>query len=349
MKTETKFQLTKQIYRYMFDNASDAMWVHDLDGHILAANRACELLTGYHHEELIGTNQARFITPESTDTFRKVERKLLEGEEFTQPYEKKLIRKDGAIKVLQVAASLVLTNGVVAGVQHVARDVTREKQLEARLRLHLKQITRAQEDERKRIAQEVHDETCQPLLVLIQRMDTIISTFRPGLSNSLKDALEALHSQAVEALEALRRCAQDLRPRILDDLGLIPALEWMGEEISREYGVDALVEVKGSTRELTPERQLLLFRIAQEALTNTQRHAEASIVWVTLKFADEKLNLEVKDNGRGFEVPGDIEDLAGSGRLGLVGMKERAELIGAKLRIQSGVGKGTTVAVVVPL
>ena len=92
---ESKFRLTEENYRYMFDNANDAIWVHNMDGEILAANRACEELTGYTQEELIGMNMTRLFTTESLDISRDVRHKLLEGEDFKQPYEKKLIRKDG--------------------------------------------------------------------------------------------------------------------------------------------------------------------------------------------------------------------------------------------------------------
>ena len=140
-----------------------------------------------------------------------------------------------------------------------------------------------------------------------------------------------------------------MRPRILDDLGLLPALEWMAEGLVRNHGIDTRVEVKGAERSLPEEVQLLLFRIAQEALSNIRRHAEASRAWITIGFGDDKTILIVRDNGKGFELPERIGDLASSGKLGLAGMQERAQLIGGSLTLQSELGKGTTVAVKVPI
>ena len=114
------------------------------------------------------------------------------------------------------------------------------------------------------------------LLLLTQRLDAITSDTRPRLSTSLKSKLEDLRTQVTEALENLRSYAQDLRPRIIDDLGLVAALEWMTENLIKDYGIDARVEVVGVKRGLPNEVQLLLFRIAQEALTNIRRHAAAS-------------------------------------------------------------------------
>ena len=114
---KTKFKLTEQNYRYMFDNASDAMWVHDMEGKILAANKACEKLTGYTRRELIGMNVTRFLTPEFLNTATEVKRRLLEGEEFKQPYEQKLVRKDGRTRILETAISLVIADGDMAGIQ----------------------------------------------------------------------------------------------------------------------------------------------------------------------------------------------------------------------------------------
>ena len=153
----------------------------------------------------------------------------------------------------------------------------------------------------------------------------------------------------LESLEALRRYAQELRPRILDDLGLIPALEWMAEDMEKNYGVKAHVEVTGSQRSLPAEVELLVFRIAQQALSNIRRHAEASVAAIRLEFGGDNLRMTVSDNGKGFEMPQRIENLASSGRLGIMGMYERAQLLRGTLEIKSELGRGTQVVAEVPL
>ena len=340
---EMGFELTEQNYRYLFENASDAIWVQDMEGNIVDANKADELLSGYARAELIGVNIKRFLTEKSLNVAREVRHRLLAGDELEQPYEQEIVRKDGTIRIVKMATSPVIIDGEVKGFQHVARDVTEERQLQEKMRYYVQQITQAQEDERKRIARELHDDVAPSLLLVIQRLDTITSGARPRLSKRPKDDLEDLRVKTTEALENLHRYAQDLRPRILDDLGLIPALEWMTEELTKEQRIDAHVEVIGTEQTLPPEVQLLLFRIAQEALNNTRRHAEASKVVVKLEFETGKVRMTVSDNGKGFEMPTQVEDLASLGKLGILGMQERARLAGGTLRIHSELGKGTQV------
>ena len=347
---KTKFELREQDYRYLFENASDAMWVHDMEGSILDGNKAFEKLTGYAREELIGMNVTRLLVSEEyLNLAREVRRRLLNGEALEQPYEQRLLRKDGTTRIVNMATSPVIIDGEVRGFQHVARDVTEERQLRENMYFYVQQITRTQEDERKRIARELHDEASPPLLLLIQRLDTVSSGTRPRLSESLKNSLESIRSQAINALEGLQRCAQSLRPRILDDLGLLPALEWMAEDLVEKDGIDAHVEVIGKERSLLAEVELLLFRIAQEALSNTRRHAEASRAVVKLEFGNNSIKMTVSDNGKGFELPERMGDLASIGKLGLAGMQERTRLLGGSLKIESELGKGTTVAVEAPV
>jgi len=343
------FELTEQNYRYLFDNASDAMWVQDMEGNIVGANMACEKLTGFTREELLSKNVREFVAGEFLEMAREVRRKLLSGEEIVQPYEQRLFRKDGTTGIMKMATSLVIIDGETKGFQHVARDVTEEKRMQENMRFYVQQITRAQEDERKRVARELHDESSPPLLLLIQRLDALTSVHRMRLPQRFKYDLEDIRTQAIEALEGLRRCAQDLRPRILDDLGLVAALEWMAENLAKDYGIDTKVEVAGVEKDLPDESQLLLFRIAQEALSNIRRHANASGAWIRMEFHDDKLFLIVKDNGRGFEIPQRIGDLASVGKLGLAGMQERVRLFGGQLEIQSEPRQGTTVTVEVPI
>lgn len=259
------------------------------------------------------------------------------------------IGEDG--RWLHLTASPIKDNkGEITGAIETLRDITQQKRLEENSRFYAQQITRAQEEERKRLARELHDDLAQSLLLMAQGLDFLTSTKRKKLSNlHLKQNLEKLRSLTVETLEDLRRYAQDLRPRILDDLGLIAALEWMADDLSRIQGISAYVEIKGVERDLPAETQLLLFRIAQEALTNTRRHAQASEATVKLEFEDNELKMTVIDNGKGFELPARIGDLASIGKLGLAGIQERARLIGGRLNLQSEPGKGTTVTVEVPV
>ena len=139
-----------------------------------------------------------------------------------------------------------------------------------------------------------------------------------------------------------------MRPAILDDLGLVPALEWLADDLVDQYRVQASVDVVNSLPELSQEAQLLLFRIAQEALRNVGKHAAAKRASISLRPYDNRVEMTITDDGKGFAPPKDISDLAVMGKLGLLGMYERARLLGGSFHIRSEPGQGTTVMVELP-
>ena len=219
--------------------------------------------------------------------------------------------------------------------------------MQQNLRFYLKQITMAQEEERRRIAQELHDDTAQSLIALSRKVDSFI-TGNKNLNAADKEYLEELHEQINHTLSEVRRFSQDLRPSVLDDLGLVPALEWLADELSTHFGYKIDLTVEGDSRRLQSETELVLFRIAQEALRNIGKHAQARRAWIKLSFKPELTLLDISDNGRGFNLPDRIGDLAINGKLGLAGMQERVQLIGGHLDIVSKPGQGTDVTVEIP-
>ncbi|MDP2919731.1 MAG: PAS domain S-box protein [Dehalococcoidia bacterium] len=337
---------SEQSYRELFEKAHDAIWVHDLEGNITTANEAAAKLVGYSVEELLDLNVRVFLDDQSLKVAKEVRRKLLAGELLVQPYEQKLIRRDGSEANLMLTTSLLARDGVVQAVQHIARDVTEQKHMDENLRFYVRQITRAQEEERKRIARELHDDTAQQLIVLSRQLDKIIS----AEPSPMKDMtpVEKLSERVDNILDGVRRFSQDLRPSVLDDLGLIPALEWLASDMTAHFNISVSVEVKGTERRFPPEKELLLFRIVQEALSNVRKHSSAQSAWVIIEFTEKQTMVIVKDSGKGFKVPEHLSDLTGMAKLGLAGMAERARLLDGELTIDSGPGKGTTVTVTVP-
>jgi two-component system sensor histidine kinase DegS len=215
------------------------------------------------------------------------------------------------------------------------------------MRFYVSQITRAQEDERKRIARELHDETAQALLTLSRRLDGLL-TASERWPKRMTQRLEALRQLTDSILEGVRRFSQDLRPPMLDDLGLVPTLEGLTSDLMAQDGIHAEMSVLGNQRRLSPEEELALFRIAQEALNNVKRHSQASQVVTTVEFSDDRVKLTISDKGKGFELPDRMGDLAERGKLGLLGMHERARLLGGTLTVHSKPGEGTTVVVDMP-
>jgi signal transduction histidine kinase len=228
------------------------------------------------------------------------------------------------------------------------RDVARQKKLQERLKFYLQQVTRAQEEERRRIARELHDDTAQDLVILLRQVDKLAPA-ADKLSPQNRKLLGELRKQTNKILEGVHRFSQDLRPSVLDDLGLLPALEWLTSDLTAHFGIAVEMKVLGQVRRFSPEVELVLFRIAQEALRNVGKHSGASKARLTLEFGDGKTVLTVKDEGKGFKLPERVDDLTVAGKLGLAGMQERAQLIGGSLRLESGPGKGTKVTLEVPV
>ena len=216
------------------------------------------------------------------------------------------------------------------------------------MRFYVQQITKAQEDERKRIARELHDDTAQALVDLSRRIDDLATSSEP-LSETVIGRLEEFQELIDSVLRDVRRFSRDLRPSVLDDLGLLPALEWLTLNLMQEDGIKTELKVYGTRRRLPPEAELALFRIVQEALSNIRKHSQASRVVTAVEFSEGRVKITVDDNGQGFELSGRTDDLAAMGKLGLIGMHERARLLDGTLTVHSKPGKGTTIAVDVPV
>ncbi|MBN1375080.1 MAG: PAS domain S-box protein [Dehalococcoidia bacterium] len=335
-------------YRNLFENAHDAIWFHDLDGKILGANKAAEELTGYPTHEFIGSNVREFMDKNMLKLARDIRNKLLSGEPFEQPYEQQNLRKDGERRTFMLTSSLMAVDDKPVGFQHIGRDVTDERRMQKNLRFYLNQITRAQEEERKRIARELHDDTAQALFALSRLMDNFIRD-NIGLSQQQKAVLNDIRQRLGVTLQGIRRFSQDLRPSIIDDLGLLPAVKWLVKQKSEESGIDISLTIGGKEQRLIPEMELIIFRVIQEALNNMIKHACASKADVIIEFADSGVTASIYDNGKGFELPETVGDLSHMGKLGLVGMQERISLINGSLVIKTEKDRGTLVTVNVPI
>jgi len=235
----------------------------------------------------------------------------------------------------------------LAGVGRQAGIAIDNARLYENMRYYARQITRAQEDERKRIAREAHDETAQILVALSRRLDALMAS--PELPrDAVKKRLEGVRELTTDALQSVRRFSQDLRPPVLDDLGFVAAIRGLTRNLE-EAGVETKLRVSGSPYRLSTEEELVLFRIAQECLNNVRRHAAASRAKVLVSFNHDSVQMVVEDNGQGFDAPNKFVDLVALGKLGLIGMHERARILGGTLRIESEPGEGTRVVVDAPV
>jgi len=477
--------VSERNYRQLFEQASDAIWVHDLEGNITEANEAAGRLVGYGSEEMKKMNVKRFLPEEAMNEAAQVWRKLLEKKTVAQPYEQRLIRRDGVEAILLLSTNLLTEDGRPVGFQHIARDITERKRVESlltkiidgspiptfaineqhkvthwntaldslsgikkeavvgtdnqwqafysekrpvmadlimdgasadeiavyyqdkakksslidgayeaedffpalgengrwlhftaspirgdrgeiigaietlrdvtegvlmqeRLRYYLGEITKVQEEERRRIARELHDDTTQALYALSRHIDNFARN-RKGLAPEAISFLDELRQQLNDALDGIRRFIQELRPPMLDDLGLLAALRWQLSDLEKQSGMKAVLTVVGDERRFSADVELVIFRIVQEALRNIEKHAQATEVAARIEFGAGRTEVSVSDNGKGFVVGDDLTELPRAGKLGLAGMAERVRLLAGNMKIESRPGKGTRVMITVPI
>jgi len=340
---------SQENYEELFTNASDAIWVHDLNGKIIVANKACEKLTGYPIEEGLGKIVSEFLPPDALSIAREIKNRFMKGQAIDQRYDQKLIKKDGSEAMLELFTRLIRDDdGKPIAYQNIARDVTEERRLRDNLRLQIHKTLMAQEEERKRIARELHDDVAQSILLLSRQVDNLISGGAHKIQKNSISELEHIEDIANETYKSLQRYARDLRPSILDQMGLVAALNWLAEELNKDMGIKTRVKAN-KLPPLPPETELAMFRIAQETLNNVRKHARASQVNISVKLDSNNIKMTITDNGKGFSTSRLTGDLAREGKLGVLGMEERARLIGGDLKIKSEPGKGTTVLASAPI
>ena len=336
---------SEKSFRDLFESALDAIWVQDMEGNIKIANKAAAMLLGDTVEQLCQENISSFWTTEGINNAKKIQLKLAHSLPVDMPYRQRLYRRDGTELIIELTTRMIEQKGETITFQNIARDVTREIKMQQSIRFYLHKVLVAEEEERKRIARELHDETAQSLLLLIHNQDALMSDRKIKMSRNAREELAKLNELAKEILTGIRRYSQELRPAILDDLGLTAALEWLGDKLAKEKGINVAVQLDIEEMELPREVQLVLFRIVQEAISNIRKYANASQVMIKLESEADKKRLIISDNGIGIKVPLKWADLSSRGKFGLIGMRERAELINGKMRFSSEPGKGTSITV----
>jgi signal transduction histidine kinase len=236
--------------------------------------------------------------------------------------------------------------GGISEVQHLQMELTemahKVKAAQEGLHDYIGAITSAQEEERTRLARELHDDTIQAVIALKQRMQLAQKSIK---DQNGRQSLKELESLAEQTIENLRRLTRALRPIYLEDLGLVTALEMLSRETSQNNHLMVDFQKTGQERRLAREVELSLYRIAQEALNNVVKHSKATRANLKIAFEPSEIQMEVADNGDGFVVPNSPTEFASNGHFGLLGVHERADLIGAKLEIESALGKGTKLKV----
>jgi PAS domain S-box-containing protein len=336
---------SEEKYRSLVENANEVITIVQ-DGIIKFFGGKASELTGYLPEEVISKSFLDVVFPD--DRQKAMETYLRYMDEGISPAgEFRVVRKDGAIRWAQINATKITWEKRPA-ILAMFTDITERKEMEQTLKDYAQKITMVQEEERKKIAYELHDDTAQYLAILKLELDSLLNSGKIQ-DPKILEKLEFLEKDASRAVDDVRRYSHELRPGVLEHLGLQAALEQIAEDHNKMGQIQISVNVEGPEPKLSEDIKLGFFRIAQEAINNTRKHAKTSQASINLKYSDNHIQMIVSDDGVGFDVQKASARIGEKGSLGLTSMQERAKLIGASLTIYSKPGKGTQATVDMPL
>jgi PAS domain S-box-containing protein len=352
-ETESQRRALAQRYEYLTRHANDTILIMDQDWKIIEANDRAVAAYGYPREELLGLHlwELYFEHHCSSGETGTLESVMEDGLIFETVHR----RKDGATFPVAVSSS-VLEIGSEKFYQQIIRDITLNKQREnalqeseQQLRYLSSQLLKIQEEERRRISKELHDELGQALMVMKFQIEAI----EAGLAEGKREVTADFHSLLQDlqgVIEKVRRLSWGLGPASLEELGLSVAIENLREEFGEHIDIRWLPEeVKELNHWFSPLAEVNIYRILQESLTNIGRHAQASQITVSFKKQDGDVAFTVEDNGRGFEVD-NVRGRESRGKgIGLAAMEERARLLGGSFKIWSQPGVGTKITFSIPL
>ncbi len=347
-KSEEELIESERKYKLLFESNPLPMWMLALpEYYVTDVNNAALALYGYSKEEFLKLSAFDFRPPEDIPKFKAVTNTAFRGIHHAGIW--RHIKKDRTLIYVDIVTydlkyhgsltRLVLGNNVTE--KYIAEEKLKESYESIRkLTSHLQNV---REEERLHMSREIHDELGQLITVLKMDVSWLNKKVDPA-DETLKNKLQEILSVIDTTSKTIRRIASELRPSLLDDLGLFAAMEWHIEEFERRSGIKKELNLPDAEIQLPNALKIGLFRIFQESLTNVARHADAEMVFVSLAQEEKHLVLTIRDNGKGFE-----ERQGPKKTLGLLGMKERSQMMGGQYKITSNPGKGTIVTVTVPL
>jgi PAS domain S-box-containing protein len=354
-QTESRMLQSQVLLQRVIDGTPDVVFVKDSQGRYLVANAAGVRLLGKPLEKILGRDDTELSPPEVARRIIETDRQVMESAE-TKVYEMAITLEGKPRAFLYTRTPYYDQFGEIQGLVVIARDVTEHQQAaehlensRAELRALSAQLQSVREEERMRIAREIHDELGQVLTGL--KMDVVSLARRISSATTkqdwqqLKERAQSVADLINNAILTVRKISTELRPGLLDAVGLTAAIEWQAREFENRTGIKCKLKLPHANVKLDQNRSVAVFRIFQEILTNVTRHAQASEVNVVLEEQDSNLFLEARDNGRGIRA----SEFSNPKSLGLLGMRERSLLLGGEFNIRGVQVKGTTVTVRIPL
>ncbi len=349
-RAEETLRESRELYRDLVENINDVIFTVDEGGIVTFISPVIEQLSGHHPTELIGKPFTELVYSKDFLAFQKSFHRPIFG--HLERTEYRIITKSGELRWVRSSNRPILKNGSIVGLRGVLWDITDQKQAEERLAKTLQEVRNLaahqqsiREEERMQIAREIHDQLGQTLTALKMDLAVLDRKLKGKMNrNSVQDEIASMHRMIDNTIQYIRKLVAELRPDVLDNLGLKAAIEWQVRKFRDRAGIDCRFRSAIEDQQIDRERSTALFRILQEALTNVARHAKATKVEITLNDDSRNLLLEIKDNGKGIPV----RAKSSKNSFGLLGMRERALVFGGEIKIDGVKGQGTIISARIP-
>jgi two-component system sensor histidine kinase UhpB len=354
-RAEVELRRSEIFLESIVENIPDMIFVKDArELRFVRFNKAGEELLGHARRNLIGKSDYDFFPADEADFFTRADRNVLRNREVLDIPEEPILTKGKGLRYLHTKKiPIVDENDHPLYLLGISEDITERKRAENELqrsfellRTLSQRLEVVREQERTRIARELHDELGVRMTCMKMDLARLLAMMRDPLfpREKMEEKIRSMGTEVDTTIAEVQRLASELRPGLLDDLGLVAAIEWQCQDFERRSGIRCLCEASFDEIKISPSRATAAFRICQEALINVARHAKATFVRVLVKESGDDVLIEIQDNGQG--IPAEKVNEAGS--LGLLGMKERSMAIGGRLEIAGWPGKGTTVTLRFP-
>jgi PAS domain S-box-containing protein len=355
VQVEAALRESEEKYSTLVEDALIGVYIVQ-NGKIEFANQKFADIFGYSRDELIGMESLRLIHPSDRAMVKEIRSLRLRGKIVPSEYASRGTKKNGETIWVLRRNTLINYKGSIAISGNVA-DVTKRREIEEalresenELRILSSQLLSAEEKERKRIARELHDGIGQALSAIKFGVENSLRALKNQSRVSDLQSLKAIIPLAQETIEDVRRIVEDLRPSILDDLGVLATIGWICRKFQTIYtAIRIKKKISIQEDEIPSPLKTIIYRVLQEALNNVAKHSKADLVHICLKKKDSKIYFAIEDNGCGFDIEKTISLKHSRRGLGLASMRERTELSGAAFIIRSVIGAGTKINISWPL
>ncbi|MBW2018275.1 MAG: PAS domain S-box protein, partial [Deltaproteobacteria bacterium] len=355
LKAEKALRESEKKYSTLVEESLMGVYIQQGDRIVFANDRFAKI-HGYKREEIVGMESLDLVHPDDRGMVKTFRERRTRGESAPSEYEARGLTKEGKTIWITRRINVVTYGGKPAVLGNVV-DITERKRMEAALRASEKelrilsaQLLSAEENERKRIAQELHDSIGQSLGAIKFSLENTLHQLEKGEGDQCKRSLGEIVPLTQKAIEEVRRIVMDLRPSILDDLGILPTISWFCRQFQTIYaGIQVETQIGIMEQDIPDPLKTVIYRVLQEAFNNVAKHSTADRVRLSLRKNNGHIELEIEDNGAGFDVDQAISRESTRRGFGLASMKERTELSGGTFSMQSEKGRGTRIHAAWPL